>query len=82
MEQGSPPCCIIATASPCKFEVSVTTAVGADKWREYADGPKYPKEASGGGALTSSFERAEGGGDKETGLLWATLTKQLLMEGV
>lgn len=29
---------IFATASPCKFEASVTTALGAAAWNSYQDG--------------------------------------------
>lgn len=28
---------LLATASPCKFQSAITTAVGEDKWKEYVD---------------------------------------------
>ena len=37
---------IMATASACKFEVAVTTAMGGDGWNEYKDGAVFPKRAN------------------------------------
>lgn len=39
------PVAVLATASPCKFEVSVTEAVGASRWAAYASGESFPAEA-------------------------------------
>ena len=36
---------ILSTASPCKFEESVTTAIGATKWNEYVES-EFPERAS------------------------------------
>jgi len=36
---------ILSTASPCKFEESVTTAIGATKWNEYIKS-EFPKRAT------------------------------------
>eukprot|EP00927_Polykrikos_kofoidii_P061132 TRINITY_DN56004_c0_g1_i1.p1 TRINITY_DN56004_c0_g1~~TRINITY_DN56004_c0_g1_i1.p1 ORF type:complete len:506 (+),score=81.24 TRINITY_DN56004_c0_g1_i1:53-1570(+) len=39
------PVAVLATASPCKFEESVTVALGAARWKSYADGPNFPDGA-------------------------------------
>mmetsp|Transcript_9224 Transcript_9224/g.16255 ORF Transcript_9224/g.16255 Transcript_9224/m.16255 type:complete len:515 (+) Transcript_9224:87-1631(+) len=36
---------VLATASPCKFEASVTEAVGSETWKKYQDGPTFPSDA-------------------------------------
>jgi threonine synthase len=43
---SSAPVALMATASPCKFQESVTTALGKDKWKEYMDNefPEVAKE--------------------------------------
>jgi threonine synthase len=42
----SAPVALLATASPCKFQESVTVALGKDKWKEYMDNdfPELAKE--------------------------------------
>ena len=49
----STPAAILSTASPCKFEESVTVAVGKDAWQDYATSDLFP---AAGKAL---MERAE-----------------------
>lgn len=41
----SVPLAVLATASPCKFEASVTAAVGASSWAAFAAGPGFPAAA-------------------------------------
>jgi threonine synthase len=36
---------VLATASPCKFEHSVTTALGPEAWRQYYHSDQFPKAA-------------------------------------
>lgn len=36
---------VFATASPCKFEHSVTAALGRDAWKCYQEGPEFPAAA-------------------------------------
>ncbi|CAE8629682.1 unnamed protein product [Polarella glacialis] len=36
---------VLATASPCKFQASVTEAVGAARWAAYQAGPGFPQAA-------------------------------------
>lgn len=36
------PTAVLATASPCKFAASVSTAVGVERWTAYAAGPEFP----------------------------------------
>ncbi|CAK9075424.1 unnamed protein product [Durusdinium trenchii] len=36
---------IFATASPCKFEASVTTAIGHEEWKKYEESPAFPETA-------------------------------------
>jgi len=79
-EPGSAKACVMATASPCKFEESVTIAAGAAVWSEYRSGPDYPKDAGEGGEVAATFEKAEEGGEEETVRLWMERTKELLLE--
>lgn len=47
-EEPSPAACpvvVLATASPCKFEASITEAVGTERWAEYTRGPQFPEAA-------------------------------------
>lgn len=46
---------LLATASPCKFEHSVTEAVGPTAWLEYANSSDFPVAAK---ALMQQLERA------------------------
>lgn len=50
---GAPPCALLATAHPCKFEESVTAAVGADAWQAFERGGGFPP------AATALLSRAE-----------------------
>jgi len=43
--EGARPCCVMATASPCKFRESVTEGLGAPGWETYAAGPGFPASA-------------------------------------
>lgn len=38
-------CCILATASPCKFQDAVVTAVGKEAWDAYCVSSNFPVEA-------------------------------------
>eukprot|EP00434_Breviolum_minutum_P029208 symbB.v1.2.025835.t2/scaffold2536.1/size76742/1 len=38
---------IFATASPCKFESSVTTALGQDEWKKFEESSNFPPTARG-----------------------------------
>mmetsp|Transcript_10118 Transcript_10118/g.20254 ORF Transcript_10118/g.20254 Transcript_10118/m.20254 type:complete len:285 (-) Transcript_10118:98-952(-) len=44
-EQQQHPCCVMATASACKFQESVTAGLGEGGWAEYASSPLYPASA-------------------------------------
>jgi threonine synthase len=74
---GSSPVCIMATASPCKFEESVTIAVGEEIWKEYRTGPSYPKDTDEGGDVEAVYER----GDSEEATIksWMAKTKTMLI---
>lgn len=39
------PVAVLATASPCKFEVAVTHAIGPSQWKAYADSASFPAAA-------------------------------------
>lgn len=39
------PAAVMATASPCKFEVALTEAMGAARWSAYLASTDFPKEA-------------------------------------
>lgn len=39
------PVVVLATASPCKFEASLTAALGPSRWWAYAQGPDFPAAA-------------------------------------
>ena len=39
------PMAILATASPCKFEESVTEAIGKNGWAQYYESDDFPKRA-------------------------------------
>jgi len=39
------PAVVMATASPCKFEVALTEALGAERWSAYLASTDFPKEA-------------------------------------
>merc|ERR1712079_191513 len=39
------PAVVMATASPCKFEVALTEAVGAARWSAYLASTDFPNEA-------------------------------------
>jgi len=39
------PAVVMATASPCKFQVAITEAVGAARWSAYLASTDFPKEA-------------------------------------
>merc|ERR1711953_1206420 len=39
------PVAVLATASPCKFEVAVTQALGASQWTAYAKSAAFPEAA-------------------------------------
>lgn len=43
--EGEPPLAILATAHPCKFEDSVTVALGAERWRAYEASKAFPEAA-------------------------------------
>mmetsp|Transcript_100921 Transcript_100921/g.323921 ORF Transcript_100921/g.323921 Transcript_100921/m.323921 type:complete len:502 (+) Transcript_100921:66-1571(+) len=49
-----PPVVVLATASPCKFQASVTQAIGASGWAAYAAGAAFPEAAR---ALLQAPER-------------------------
>ncbi|CAJ1437334.1 unnamed protein product [Effrenium voratum] len=36
---------VFATASPCKFQESVTTALGAEAWQRFQESPSFPSSA-------------------------------------
>lgn len=45
-ENGVVATAVLATASPCKFEESMTIAIGIEKWNEYRNNPElYPQSA-------------------------------------
>ena len=44
-DDGSLPAALLATASPCKFEHSVTVAIGKDKWEEYVSSSDFSDRA-------------------------------------
>lgn len=39
------PVVVMSTASPCKFEASVTHAIGKDRWKEYEASAEFPESA-------------------------------------
>jgi threonine synthase len=76
------PVALLATASPCKFEESVTTALGQDLWNEYATTDQYPASAR---SLYEKEERQpvvypanEGVSFEETQLEWEQLAQRLI----
>jgi len=71
--------CVMATASPCKFEESVGIAIGKEGWREYRESSAYPGGGMGDGELAAVFERASGDGAEETTVLWMSKVKELLL---
>lgn len=42
---NAPPVAVLSTASPCKFEESVTTAVGPNVWQSYMTSNDFPASA-------------------------------------
>eukprot|EP01062_Namystynia_karyoxenos_P043905 TRINITY_DN32167_c0_g1_i1.p2 TRINITY_DN32167_c0_g1~~TRINITY_DN32167_c0_g1_i1.p2 ORF type:complete len:524 (+),score=120.18 TRINITY_DN32167_c0_g1_i1:63-1634(+) len=44
-EAGAPRCALLATAHPCKFEESVTKAIGPGDWARYAASGDFPAAA-------------------------------------
>jgi hypothetical protein len=42
---STPPVLVLATASPCKFEESITVAIGADGWKKYSGSQDFPAAA-------------------------------------
>merc|ERR1711963_357084 len=53
----TPPVAVIATASPCKFEVAVTKAAGEANWHSYATSASSPASAR---ALLAHSEKPYG----------------------
>jgi len=51
------PVAVLATASPCKFEASITEAIGPARWATYAAGADFPAAAR---ALLAAEERPFG----------------------
>jgi threonine synthase len=82
-KDGSPPVALLATASPCKFQESVTVALGKEKWKEYMDNdfPEIAKEI-----LTREedppvlYEAMPGKSFEENQVEWETKARGLIAE--
>merc|ERR1719482_194176 len=48
------PVAVLATASPCKFEVAITTALGTSQWNAYVGSDAFP---AAGRAVLAARER-------------------------
>lgn len=75
---------VLATASPCKFEKAVTTAIGSDKWKKYADSRDYPVAARE--ILTKAevppvtYEAVPGKTLEENQIRWEQETRRIIDE--
>jgi len=79
-EPFAPPVVVLATASPCKFEASITEAIGATRWSAYINGPDFPREAR---AVLEAAEvpptRLQAKGSlQETQAAWEAFVRQTL----
>jgi threonine synthase len=81
--KASPPIALLATASPCKFRESVTTALGKDKWKEYMDN-EFPERAKEILALEEDlpvlYETKPGKSLEENQVEWETKARELIAE--
>lgn len=74
------PIAVLATASPCKFETSVTTALGLSRWTDYLNGSSFPEAAR---AVLSAAEKPFGllkrsGSLEETQAVWEEQVRAML----
>jgi threonine synthase len=78
---ASPPVALLATASPCKFQESVTVALGKDKWKEYMEN-EFPELAKD--ILTREeeppvlYETKPGNSLEENQVEWETKARGLI----
>jgi threonine synthase len=75
---------VLATASPCKFEHSMTTAVGTKRWKDYLESDSFPAAAKRILALPERtpvhYERKEGSTLKEAQKQWESKARQIIAE--
>jgi len=83
---GEQPTVVMSTASPCKFQESVTIAVGDEGWEEYY-GSKFPKfgkelleKAKAGTMDEPVIWEAEEGGLEKTQQVWEGNARKLIRE--
>lgn len=76
-----PPTVIIATASPCKFEESMTIAIGKEKWNEYYNSISYPisaKELYNKIETPPTFYPKVGTSLEESQMIWEQYTYHII----
>ena len=83
-EKKNPTTAVLATASPCKFQHSVTTAIGTEGWREYVESGLFPTEAreilERDETVPIRYEFEEGKTLEEVQVGWEEKARQIVAE--
>ena len=78
------PCVVMATASPCKFQESVTAGLGEGGWAEYRASPMFPASAAGilakAEVRPTAFDAADGKTLTENQAVWESEMRAIIMK--
>jgi threonine synthase len=78
------PCVVMATASPCKFQESVTVGLGKGGWAEYRASPMFPASAAGilakAEVCPTAFDAADDKTLTENQAVWESKMRAIIMK--